>query len=359
MEWFNERNIEEVGIFDILAACNAGKLRLPLYQRDAVWSEGRVCALWDSLLRGFPLPSFLLVKGKGEDSSRGLAMDGIRGAVVETGGELYYDVLDGQQRLSAILAGTGRDSNIRLWIDLALPRGGNHPLRFKYWLHPCTNVFPFGFHMQAGGEHDFQVMSDNELQRLWNSIQNTEFRGKEYYELPLDCTFPWEAGCPVPLADLLGLLGQSTDTEDMKGKIQELVYRHRQAVEKFERPLVESDAEIIEGLVKGLERVKQAKLALQYINLDDVEQDENGGYELFERIGRGGVQISSRQLAVSKLMLTLGKPGNDALVGFQKTTYGRMLETEEVVHALARVALAEIKPALGIGDDASNSRSPY
>src|SRR2546428_13734839 len=118
MEWFNGPSIEEVGIFAVLQAYRCGRVRLPLYQRDAVWSGGRVCALWDSLLRGFPITSFFLVRGKGEDSSRCFAMNGIRGEVRETGNEPYYDVLDGQQRLAAIVAGIGRDSSIRLWIDL-------------------------------------------------------------------------------------------------------------------------------------------------------------------------------------------------------------------------------------------------
>ena len=62
MDWFQKsKKIAELPLFAALQAKSEGKIILPLYQRDAVWSEGRICALWDSLLRGYPLPSFLLV----------------------------------------------------------------------------------------------------------------------------------------------------------------------------------------------------------------------------------------------------------------------------------------------------------
>lgn len=341
MNWFNERGIEEIGIFEVLEAYRAGQLKLPLYQRDAVWSEGRICALWDSLLRGFPLPAFLLARGEG--SSRVFATNGW-GEVADTGSQPYFDVLDGQQRISAIIAGTGRDSSIRLWVDLA-PQNQQHPLRFTYWLHPCTNIFPFGVHMQAGGEHDFQAMNDRTLQALWQSIQNTPLSGKDYYELPLTHTFPWEAGCPVPLADLLGLVESAGEPGTLENQIQALAQHHKQAMGIFQKEPDPPNPAMVGILAKGLARIRRAKLVLQYIDLGHIEQDgeHQSGYELFERIGRGGVQITPRQLAVSKLMLTLGKPGNDALASFQKTEYGRMLETEDVVHALARCALAEAK----------------
>lgn len=358
LPWFTERGIEEIALSEVLNAHRQGKLRLPLYQRDSVWSEGRVCGLWDSLLRGFPIPSFLLVEGKG--NSRDFADNGVRGATAGTGSELYYDLLDGQQRLSAIIAGTSPDATrLRLWVDLAPPPGEVHPLRFAYWLHPCTKTFPFGFHMKAGGEHDFQAMSDEALKTIWNSIQHTEFSGKDYYELPLDRTFPWEARCPVPLARLVDPATWDVNPDVLPEQINKLSDEYREPLKKFKPDLSTPDPAVLDSLIKGLKRVREAKLALQYIDLANIEQDEedNGGHELFTRIGRGGVQITARQLAVSKLMLTLGKPGNDALVAFQKSKYGLLLETEDVVHALARVALAEARPAPAAGPALASGRT--
>lgn len=141
MPWFCERGIEEIGLFEVYAAYPE-KLKLPLYQRNAVWSEGRICALWDSLLRGFPLPSFLLTRGSGV--SRLLGDNGVIGTVkvdeVENG---YFDVLDGQQRLAAIIAGIAPDPSIRLWIDLAPPNGPHPSEDQEEWsrLPPVDNIW--------------------------------------------------------------------------------------------------------------------------------------------------------------------------------------------------------------------------
>ncbi|MBI5591830.1 MAG: DUF262 domain-containing protein [Deltaproteobacteria bacterium] len=345
MEWFKDRYVTEVPISGILDCLDEKKLRLPLYQRDAVWSVGRICALWDSLLRGFPLPSFLLVKGDG--SGRALAGDKARCKVVSDDTEAYYAVLDGQQRLWAIIAGAGKDPGIRLWVDLAPPEK-YHPLRFQYWLHPCTRAFPFGFRMEASGEHDFHPLHDRSFQEIWECMQRTEHAGKEFYEIPPDTTFPWEAGCPVPLSVLLTL---DTSSDGLNNHIDELIQTQRAISDKYGRLLREPNPEVLQKVINGLKRIGKARLTLQYIDLNDLEQDEGGGYALFERIGRGGLQISPRQLAVSKLMLVLGKEGNDALASFQKSGYGCLLETEDVIHALARVALAEVKTASHIGEE--------
>ena len=345
MEWFTKGRFEEIGLFEVLKACEDEYLKLPLYQRDAIWSEGRICALWDSLLRGFPMPSFLLVRGKG-DSSRPLSVLEGRREVSDKGSGPYFDILDGQQRFAAMIAGEGTDSKIRLWIDLAPPKNRMHPLKFKYWLHPCTKMFPFGFKMQKSGEHDFQTLTDSELQDIWEHIQDiTEFQGKEFYELPLKNTFPWDAQCPVPFADLLNLLRRNDATENLQNLIREIADSNRHTLGQFGKSFLEPDADTTASLAKGLERVSKARLALQYVDFEGMDED-SGEYELFERIGRGGIQITPRQLAVSKLLLTLGRSGNDALANFQGSKYGQMLETEDVVHALARVALAEVKPTI-------------
>src|SRR5438093_13777461 len=102
MDWFEqERKIAEVPLFEALEAKRIGTIKLPLYQRDAIWSEGRICTLWDSLLRGFPLQSFLLVKGKGASREFQTHQSSARGQSANQGAE-YYDLLDGQQRMAAM-----------------------------------------------------------------------------------------------------------------------------------------------------------------------------------------------------------------------------------------------------------------
>lgn len=55
------------------------------YQRKLVWSETEKVCLIDSILKGYPIPLILFAEYAGED------------------GRTYYEVLDGMQRLNAIV----------------------------------------------------------------------------------------------------------------------------------------------------------------------------------------------------------------------------------------------------------------
>jgi uncharacterized protein with ParB-like and HNH nuclease domain len=49
-----------IPIWAIAQLLDEGSLRLPSFQRDAVWDEERVELLWDSLLRGIPLGNLII-----------------------------------------------------------------------------------------------------------------------------------------------------------------------------------------------------------------------------------------------------------------------------------------------------------
>ncbi len=86
-------------------------LILPDIQREFVWDSERICRLFDSLLRGFPIGNLLIWKMKGEDViNKGIRFykfldkydefnpeDNIRLQGIEPN-TTYYAVLDGQQR---------------------------------------------------------------------------------------------------------------------------------------------------------------------------------------------------------------------------------------------------------------------
>src|SRR5690606_12311221 len=60
----------------------------PRYQRNPIWSIGQKCFLIDSLISGCPIPQvFINIMTKGSGSTR----------------KTIYEVVDGQQRLRAIL----------------------------------------------------------------------------------------------------------------------------------------------------------------------------------------------------------------------------------------------------------------
>lgn len=342
MNWFTTSTVQEVTVLDAVRAKENGTLKLPLYQRDAVWGEGRICALWDSLLRGYPLPSFLLVQGKGISRSFQHHSLGSRGKSVEDIG-VYYELLDGQQRMDAISSvfNFHSGSTLRLWVDLA-PKKETFPFKFKYGLYACNKVFPFGFRMEADGERDFAVLSDRDTLEIWNRLQknHAELRGKEFYDLPLDKTYPYKAGCPIPLDKLAGLVSSSEMiSSHLIDSIYQLAERYKQESSVWLEDPQEPAEKIVQRVANGISRLPKYKIVLQLVEPDKSEEDDY--YTLFERIGTGGMQISPRQLAVSKLMLSLGKVGNDAIASFQNSKELQHLQgTEDVVHGLARVAFA-------------------
>ncbi|MGA2225657.1 MAG: DUF262 domain-containing protein [Syntrophobacteraceae bacterium] len=357
-DWFREeRRIEEIGLFEAVDAVTDKDLKLPFYQREAVWSEERVCALWDSLLRGFPLPSFILAKGSG--SSREL-QGAQRGPSTSDDAGSYYDLLDGQQRMDAIYSGF-LSNDRRLWIDLA-PLKPDHPFKYKFWVHACSRVFPFGFKIEASGEHEFAVLSDERTNDIWKQVQkHTDFKGREFYEFDLAMTFPCEAGSPVPVDELVNFVKTSTPNQyQLIDFIQTLAKKYiKVATDFFQTDIRPSPVDaIVVDVANSLRRLCEYNLALQLIELD--RPDDEDDYILYERIGRGGVQITPRQLAVSKLMKSLGKEGNDAINSFQESNnLEHMLETEDIIHGLARVALAATEPPPISGEEpeeTANSR---
>ena len=75
---------------DVIHLYEKGRLNLsPGFQRDSVWTDSDRQKLIESILRGYPLPSVFFYRR-------------------ETDGQIYFDVIDGKQRIETILRFTGR-----------------------------------------------------------------------------------------------------------------------------------------------------------------------------------------------------------------------------------------------------------
>ena len=103
-----------------------GSVKVPQFQRDFVWSKDKSARLLDSLLKGFPIGTFILWKTDEElRSIRNLG--GVNLPPTPKGDSVQY-VLDGQQRLTSLFATLkgltvkrpGRTENFReMYVDLA------------------------------------------------------------------------------------------------------------------------------------------------------------------------------------------------------------------------------------------------
>jgi len=86
----------------IVSDIGSGQIKIPQFQRDFVWSVTKAAALMDSIIKGYPIGTFIFWKTKERlRSVRNLG--GIELPVPEDGESVNY-VLDGQQRLTSMFA---------------------------------------------------------------------------------------------------------------------------------------------------------------------------------------------------------------------------------------------------------------
>lgn len=92
------RNNQEA-LGDLIASATNGAFSIPEFQRDYVWKKPQICALADSILRGYPIGSLLFMPTSGQLKIVGRQLRS-SGAKLDRGGIFY--VMDGQQRLTSL-----------------------------------------------------------------------------------------------------------------------------------------------------------------------------------------------------------------------------------------------------------------
>src|SRR5436190_6463696 len=87
---------------DILRKADEGKLQLPDFQRDYVWSDEDVRSLIASVAKGFPVGALLTLETGGEVAFKPRLLSGV--APRDTKPEEL--LLDGQQRITSLYQAT-------------------------------------------------------------------------------------------------------------------------------------------------------------------------------------------------------------------------------------------------------------
>lgn len=121
----------------------SSKIFLPALQRGGVWRPKQVLELWDTLLRGLPIGMFQLVEARKGD--RAVTIEG-KLIDRDAGG---FDLLDGQQRLRALMVGVQPDHSEQrnLWIDLS-----EDAERLWPCLYVTSRAQPFGYKPLEGSK---------------------------------------------------------------------------------------------------------------------------------------------------------------------------------------------------------------
>ena len=99
----------------------SGNILIPQFQREFVWKKADAAKLLDSILKGYPIGSFILWETKSR--LRTVKKIGNVNLPIAKPGESVYYVLDGQQRVTSIYVSicglkVNRDDYSQLYVDL-------------------------------------------------------------------------------------------------------------------------------------------------------------------------------------------------------------------------------------------------
>lgn len=152
----------------IIALLRAGRIALPEFQRDFVWSPAKVVELIDSVSRGWPIGSLLLLSGPQPFEAR--AIDG----APDLRGEVDVFVLDGQQRITALFHAIADVSDICYYVDFRMLAAEER--EYVFWKKRPQFQKELGALSERArrGIALVQEVADNEAFFAWQSNLSTE-----------------------------------------------------------------------------------------------------------------------------------------------------------------------------------------
>lgn len=184
---------------------------LPSIQRGFVWKPKQIEDLWDSILRGYPIGSFLLSKIGNK-----------------------YDLMDGQQRATSIFIGYYNPFDINnkqftwslksipvLWIDLK-PKNKSDTSKYSFKL--TTSSHPWGYQAKDNSKK----LSTNDRKKALEIFKSNIENNNGYTTFSNTTVFPFDSTFPVPFCFFLN----SNNFAEIIKKIEDFMPEYIQTKEK-------------------------------------------------------------------------------------------------------------------------------
>jgi hypothetical protein len=189
---------------------------LPALQRGAVWSASQTEALWDSLVRGFPIGSFFFAPYQ-EGCGRGAYQLG-KGSLSAPD----FLLLDGQQRATAIALGfldlwadsAKYEDGPALWVDLEPAMAGDRVFVFRL----LTRSHPWGYDR----DDPTKRLAQSDIRDALKCYREVSGVHSPAAKLPLRRAWPWDARCPIPVSVLLSCIGAADIGAVLSQRLQAL-----------------------------------------------------------------------------------------------------------------------------------------
>ena len=96
---------------DLMGKVTSGRVKIPRFQRDFVWSLNKSASLLDSIIKGYPVGTFIIWKTK--ERLRSVRNVGSMDLPEPPEGDYVHFVLDGQQRITSLIAALRGETILR------------------------------------------------------------------------------------------------------------------------------------------------------------------------------------------------------------------------------------------------------
>lgn len=278
-------------------ADNQSHIALPTLQRGFVWKPHQMEALWDSILRGYPIGSLLMSKAEN--------------------GTKY--LLDGQQRCTTIALGfqnplTDSKTNLlnikkeslpSIWIDMKPLTKNRYGLRFA--IRVLTRSHPWGYRRMDHQKRLSTIDQRNALDHFRKRRGNEKLGFSELS--PWERT-PWDAHFPIPLFFVLNM-----NKNELKAKTKELL----PDIETKYGACTYEDIEDawLDQVYQGVNYARRLLLPEILVTKESLEEESNSKTEsqeqdatLFLRLNSSGTRISGQELIYSLLKASFPKAKN-------------------------------------------------
>ena len=326
---------------------DASKVMLPPIQRGFVWKTQQVEALWDSILRGYPIGSLLLCEVADNEGNR-------------------YDLLDGQQRATSITYGfripiaskelspkdTWKNDSKSvpiLWLDLdpdTQLSGGR-----LFCPRLITQAHPWGY-SSTNPEYILSV-SDRQKALTAFNFASSSANFESYTQMSLHLAYPYDAKLPIPMWVLLNAFREAIDEEawiesvvqylellemnnlELKGgciDANDYIDRIKSKLRQNDFPAKESLFEIIRKVVRTA--IAANIMPYKLLQTEDAVNDSVDP-TLFVRLNAGGTVLRGEELIYSIFKARFPK-----LADVVKNEETDIMPGSRIVVLLTRIAIS-------------------
>lgn len=335
---------EEISLHEVAERLRSERFVIPGVQRGRVWNAARMSALWDSLMRGFPVGTFSVRIGDVDGAME--LLDGQQRANAISLAFREYpprpDAVDEKEaKVAHVEPGAIANETPIIWLDLddADAIAGTE---LKYAFFVTTASQPWGYHF-SGDETRNSLLRTYEKRDATQRLERLglTFCGSDSGK-PYPCELrPYCAKCPVPFV-LLRKFVWERDIKDAFNGSEFVDWIEDSEIESKddlgcwnwfkELKQAISAIEIKKELVDAIQSLKTIKIMCT--DATNVGVDDIALY--FTRIGKGGVRPSDEELAFSTLK---SKLGNELGKKFRGTIYAIANQGMASAARLAHIAI--------------------